>query len=89
VSQDYRKRAEEFLTQQVKMMMALGAYTYVEDVPKLEKLLADIAHEARQEENEACARVCDGSKIKIEDNEVFTENPYEIAKAIRARIRKK
>ena len=99
MTQDYRKRAEEFIDfihiracDPNRFFMA----TYGEISNALETIFKQIAQEARREENEACAKVSeesigDGSRHAFNYDDGGTTYGYdkacsEIAKAIPSRM---
>lgn len=86
MTQDYRKRAEEFLS-----WYSNQEVSFSEGVDLFEKELQSLAKEYRREENEACAKICEDS-VKPEliagsTVDICTMNPFELAKAIRNRMK--
>lgn len=81
---DYRKQAEDLILS----LGITGEIRIAGEIERLAEAFQQIAQEARREENEACAKICDGDPDMIEitfyngkSNKISSN-----AKAIRARM---
>ena len=81
MTQDYRKRAEEFIN---NVGYKLNRFT----IPELEKAFQQVAQEARSEENEACATLLETGSYYERTSSEPRHNREDAAQAIRSRMEK-
>lgn len=92
MTQDYRKRAEEFINHQNRLLQNTGQLSFDTEILVLESEFKQIAQEARREENEACwnlAMGATGDTNNVAFAEGYSGACRDIAKAIRSRLGEK
>jgi len=93
-TQNYRKRAEEFINHQNRLFQNTGQLSFDTEILVLESEFKQVAQEARREENEACAKAvekadCDPKCIPFGDHISSCQWSMLPEKIIRSRMEEK